>query len=811
MPDNPNPQQPSQPVKVTGVNEELIQRLFDDVRGPLIQTFEEHNKNLISELQGIRTSLDALTNAHDKAAKTTKDAIDNFYTTGHSGQASTGGGSGSGTGGSGGSRSGAASTPQGGSFDPDEVPQGPSKNILADAWTSLKARESLGTLYKRRPLRDVSAHTDIVAWDQGMTPGQAMASQVAQYGGVGVTPPPIPQIGQYTAQDLLAWAGSRVQSWSANRYAQNDTVKAAHGTYAAEYQNQIDNGADEADARAAAYREMQRQHGDALASVQDRRGNALATAARSLHGMSEFSAQVSLFHQYSQRYGYDMRTHSLEGTGGLEGTGERTGVSGSGRDINIGPFGLRIPGLNPAALAGVGEEWEKTKLAMKSGINKTQANFIYDQLYDRGWLEGKERDNLVNGAADVMRYNKQLGMDPATFDALDKSTRHGTTGVQAFVKVVKEIPEAARSARVSLQQMNADANAMGEANQQQGGTFWQGYKNAIAMSGMSGLPAGVLGESFQNPIVQGYAMTQTGLAPQAQGLMSAGQRMRSIMEAVNGLAPAFGNIPGRTNRVPGAGNFNLTTTGKDQQMAWLHQMFPEYSPEMLKALTDPKTRAQIESGANVEDAAMAWSRGAGGAKNAKQYFSGDRNAARNNWGTLKKDYLQKAAMVDPDTGELKRMFTDDEIKDIENAGKFDPSIVGTDAGVFGKGDHGISGRVKKLMEHPQTSAQKRRDGESMDDYRKRLAGMVAATERYKKIKDIVSEKGDTAQSQHGPKAVIELGPNAKKFFKISGVKGEANAGQTSANIPFASGPTTTPGVPEYGLYGNTNSNVGPGG
>ena len=602
---------------------------------------------------------------------------------------------------------------------------------------------------------------DIRGWEPGMSPEQSMRRLVSREGGFSSHPPAMPQIGRYTAQNLLAYAGSKSQQWSSDQYEQLLANRVKKYMADKEWNLTEEEATEEAKSWLKGDSDIFGESFDPN-SRKARMGRYYANAGRVLHGAAEFAGAVSLGHQMASTYGYDFRTHTISGTGGLEGLGEKLGVSGSGMDV--GP--LRIPGINPAARKGAQEQWEMTKMAMAPGINKTQANFIFDQLYDRGWLGGEQTNTMREGSKHIMQYNKQLGMNPQTYDAMDKSLRHGTITMEDFVKTMKRVPEAAKSARVSLDQMVADANAMGEQNQEFGGTFAQGFKNAMTISEISGLPAGVVGAGFNNPIVQGYTTVQSGLPPQLQGLLPGGQRMQGVMAAVNSMQNAVSGIGPKTTTDPATG-LKRTITGKDQQVAWLHQMFPEYSPEVLKAMTDPKTARQIKDAGELSDWGEQWSKQ--GTMDGK---------GKGSWANFKKSHMDGAKRIDPDTGKLVPMFTKDEIKDIEKAGK--PN---TD----------MQKKVFDAMAHPHNPAQKRREGESNKEYQKRLEGMFERTGRYNKMKEILAEKGDNAMDGNPNKVVIELSETARKALHIKGgKKSESNAGGSSVNIPFANGPSYEP-------------------
>lgn len=755
-------------VRLTEIDDH-VRQLLDEFKAALPTKGERDD--LLLEVMAINESIKELKSPLDRVGSNTKELRDFYAQGGYSGQASRAG-AGDSTGDYQGSRSSGASN-----RGQEERPSQQGGYGFAGSFRRALQDSSSGGSFSERFWRNhqgLEDHNnwgvDIRGWEAGKTPAESMRNLVAKEGGFASHPPAMPQFGQYTAQNMLAYAGSKAQQWSSDQYEQllEDRIQ--------KYMKDPELQASREDAEIHA-KDWLRGEEDIFGetfnnnSTRARLGDKWAKMGRRLHGGAEIAGGVSLAHQVMSTYGYDFRTHTISGTGGLEGLGEKLGVSGSGMDI--GP--LRIPGINPAARKGLQEQWEMTKMAMSPGINKTQANFIFDQLYDRGWLGGEQTNVMREGSKHIMQYNKQLGMNPQTYDAMDKSLRHGTITMEDFVRTMKRVPEAAKSARVSLDQMVADANAMGEQNQEFGGTFAQGYKNAMTISEISGLPAGVVGAGFNNPIVQGYSTVQSGLPPQLQGLLPGGQRMAGVMSAVNSMKGAVSGIGSKSVTDPATG-LTRTISGEDQQIAWLHQMFPEYSPEVLKAMTNPKTARQIKDAGQISDWGEQWSRQ--GTMDGK---------GKGSWANFKQSHIKGAKRIDPDTGELVDMFTKDEIKEIEKAGKLD-----RDGGSpFGISD--TDPRVRDAMKKPKNAAQKRRAGESDEDYQKRLEGMFERTGRYNKMKEILAEKGDNAMDGNPNKVTIELSETARKALHIKGgKKSESNAGGSSVNIPFSRGATTPP-------------------
>jgi hypothetical protein len=550
----------------------------------------------------------------------------------------------------------------------------------------------------------------------------------------------IPQIGEFTTQNFLEWLSD-----SAMHRAQQGAVN--------------DDGTINPDSHMG-----------------------LQRTSAALYKASEYSAKWALLKQFAGRYGYDIAPHDLTGMGGLQGLGATVGTGGGG-DISaslpfIGKVGMRIPFLDPQFLKGASEEWQRSKMAMGAGINKTQANTIFDNLYQLGWLGGDRTNDMRQSGAQIMKYNTQLGNNPAVYQAMDKATRMGMQSLNEFVGVVKQIPDAAKAAHVSLDQMVQDGNALGELNQQQGGTYAAGFRSAQYISQLTGLPSGVFAQMFQNPLVQSQAMLNTGLGPWVQGLQTPEERLQSVFGAVNSMLPGtrFGNRTINDHGVAGEFGFRHFVSGSSQQDAMLSKLLG-VGPEWVHKMKDKKFQQRVLVGTELLGAGEDWS-----AKVHRVAGRGDKwhplfGMQANHTGSLG-DLRKMMKMAVNQHG--KQMFSEREIQSVMDAAKVNGHRVGATKGhwihepAMGRGEvpgagHWVPGKKAHW------------EGTSPEQ---------ASEKAYKKMRDLYKKKNPTPSDPNAPKVTIDLSPAARKLFGLKNdTKDKANAGQGSVNLGFGTGPT----------------------
>jgi hypothetical protein len=509
-------------------------------------------------------------------------------------------------------------------------------------------------------------------------------------------------------------------------------------------------------------------------------GDTYRTAAKGLDKAGQYVARAALIRQFASQHGFETHTNTLDGSGGFQGTGSLVGATNSGGgDLQL-PFGLggfRVPFLDAQFRKGLSEEWQKSKMAMQAGVNKTQANGIFDNLYQLGWLGGDRTNQMRSAGAEIMKYNTTLGNNPATYQAMDKATRMGAASLKDFVTVIKQVPDAAKAAHVSMDQMVQDANAVGEISQQQGGTYMSGFRTASTLSQTTGLPAGMLAQGFENPFVQSYAFRNTGLTPWMQGLQSPYERMQAVFGSINELRGAT-TFKGRNvdlGGVAGEKGFVQHFDSKDMQAAQLHQLFPEYSPEVLKKMLDKNYQKRVAAGTQIMGAAEAWSEKVGRIDRRHHDTSDLFSKAGGNKGNLG-DLRSMMKMAVDSKG--KRLFSDKEIAAVMKNSRHTGHWV-----------KGTKGHYEDIQSADGLDLGKKWV-KGTKGHRVGATAAQAASHTYTELKKLWDKKMGNPSDPNAPKVTITLSPEARKLFGIKNdQKDKANAGQTSVNIPSAQGPT----------------------
>lgn len=353
--------------------------------------------------------------------------------------------------------------------------------------------------------------------------------------------------------------------------------------------------------------------------------------------------------------------------GALSQWGQQLGTPQGQGSTNVGPFQVPLNSLWHGISDVASSAW--TGLTTP-GVSTQQVMQGKTNLADLGWTNDNPMyGQLSSGINDLTQFGgSRLGLNPDTTELLDQSTRYGTTSLESMVTTLKKIPDAAKAAQVSWEQQLADMKSLGELYNSQGGTVAAAAKFTNQWTQGTGLPASVAEQALQNPFVQSVGTMQTGLMPQLQGLMSPGQRIDQTYGAVNQMYDAMSGMPTTNSAIAGPGGFSRTIGGNDQAIA-LTAQFTGLKPEVVKAMTDPKLSAGIQSGAALGDAFKSW-RGrtnAGGRKGAEAW-SLDPTGQGKDLGDMVKQ-LQSARNLHGDP-----MFSSKEIDRIRGISKDTPGI-----------------------------------------------------------------------------------------------------------------------------------------
>jgi hypothetical protein len=254
---------------------------------------------------------------------------------------------------------------------------------------------------------------------------------------------------------------------------------------------------------------------------------------------------------------------------GFSGMLEDPGTSlGFGRDIiNIGPFGFTNP-FSRAGAEGMHQWLDQFRLRLRGGINGEQAQQINAATAGSGFSGQQGADIRMDFMAPlVQRY----GLNAENLAPFLQVLRTGTGTIDDLNRVLGELGEGARSARMPVDAFTQSVAQLGEQMQAQGGTFLGGAQLGTQFAQSTGLNPGVAGTLMQNPVVQGYVAARTGLPTTLAGSASPLAQQRSMEQALRDRVAAFkGTMPSHREPIRDIdGNVvdYEVTSGRDAEIA----------------------------------------------------------------------------------------------------------------------------------------------------------------------------------------------------------------------------------------------------
>lgn len=307
-------------------------------------------------------------------------------------------------------------------------------------------------------------------------------------------------------------------------------------------------------------------------------------------------------------------------------------------------------------------------------------------------------------------------------------------------------------------------------------------------------------------------MTQTGVAPWAQGSLSPEAQMAYGMQGFGFASTMVDGLQGQSYKIPGTG-FTDRVSAVENQASYLQAlgMYPDMSPEVLqKLLRDPKKTKALQAGYGLEGAARVYSEDIGQAANKVGKSATPENLAQLKAAQGKVRQLRKTAAkaINPQTG--KTMFTPDELDEIfaaKQGGALNYLNENTDYKatlISDLEDAGNSTLAEKLKGQPVPGKWGAGHStlSSSDFTQGELAEIKAMTAKsrgsavFNTLKEKVAEKTSESSSADDGEGntVVELGPMAAQYFQLLSPTGAAKsaAGASSGvplNTPFGSGPT----------------------
>lgn len=472
-------------------------------------------------------------------------------------------------------------------------------------------------------------------------------------------------------------------------------------------------------------------------------------------GLKHLMEASTIFQAVNQHHLAAMLRGQGTGETQREYTGAAFGYSQTGGDVTIPGthVGFRTPFGNDASREMIKEDFEKYKYRMQPGINKEQANQIFDSGYEQGFTPQTEQatDVYRTGMADMMRHNSAMAGDPRYQSMLGEAVKYGAISIDDFNRNMREIPIIAAKANVGLGEFMTGIEELSQQVTQMGGNPFQAADWGTQFTARTGLGPKDMSTLTSSPFFSTEAYQKTGLLPFEQGLMSGPQATSVATDMVFKLAdqPGF-QFPSLKVKSPDGGSG--TIKGNQRTAAMVAQItgLPEQKVEDML-----KHRKRIEGESAMEGDArqmLSQLRNAHGDKSkidatmSKGHKRGDDTTT---WGDLNERMKQAG-------------FSGKEREEVLHTGKKKDSFLGVD-------------KLAKDDKQDPTKA--------MED-------------RIKKMQEIEARHASKDRGKGGKTTEIKLDltDSAKKLLKVMGhtpmgqpanlIKELSNAGESLPNTAF---------------------------
>jgi hypothetical protein len=481
----------------------------------------------------------------------------------------------------------------------------------------------------------------------------------------------------------------------------------------------------------------------------------------------------------------------------LTGYGQSLGaVEGSGLGSSVG--NVRPPFLSPGARKGAQATFDSLLSGfMTPGLSPKEDLQIKGSLSSMGWYDGtEEADEILGkgygdnkgGLRELFSYDPRLNND-LTMQQMDQTVRYGTP-IEQFVETMKKADMAAKGANASLEQMQSAMSTMGDQAVASGGKMINGMNNAIQWAAATGTNPEVGAALQENSYVQGRTYRDTGVIPQMQGALNSGVKTQSTLNAINEMWGNVGSFPQRVIR-DDQGNVLQVLDGKDQKAAMVGEALG-IDAQAVQRLRDRGLWGKFKNGLNVESlgqgAVDSFQTGNKAMKNDN--MSAYRRWTRQGTKSVKSGIRAMGNAVDQ---EGEKLYDDDEIEAVRTAGSAikgldlsegDLNITDGEAGSVAswlenagfkaeRGDLSDKEFVRKMMEkNPRLKAKYRREHQA---------------EALQKAETKATKEAQEGKDQSGGDNIIELGPQAKRYFQLVdpayAAQMRANAGGAATNVP----------------------------
>jgi hypothetical protein len=194
---------------------------------------------------------------------------------------------------------------------------------------------------------------------------------------------------------------------------------------------------------------------------------------------------------------------------------------GLGGGPTIGPVTIPTGG-------GTGQVMEQRLESMITGLTTPglgtgTALDISSAMGPLGWAADLEDTGRLIDISDRIASSDALGkgLSPESITGtVDQMARYGASSTAEIEESFRGLGDAAKGARMGLEEFNNGLNEVAEGLQGKGLTFGQGRQAAMNFSATTNMAPQVLSQIMDNPFFQGQMMGQYGLPPELQGLVA---------------------------------------------------------------------------------------------------------------------------------------------------------------------------------------------------------------------------------------------------------------------------------------------------
>ena len=247
--------------------------------------------------------------------------------------------------------------------------------------------------------------------------------------------------------------------------------------------------------------------------------------------------------------------------------------------------------------------------------------------------------NTVNGdnyniARNLMQPMMAQGMDAADIAQWTPALRNAQTSIQALSESLQQIPNAAKGAKMTIDQYNASLNQTAQMEEAMGGTIYGGLQAGLAFGAYSqGMAPGIMGSLMQNQMVTAMAMGQNGVLPSGVANLTGGAQLQAVQSTIGLLGSAFQNLNrNKYEYIPGVGRV-LSQSGTLNEAAQVGQTLGITTGEAERLLKQYKSQGTVSKlqGQLGQAASGQWGTAATGIYN----FLG-KSGTPGNWGSWSK-------------------------------------------------------------------------------------------------------------------------------------------------------------------------------